>query len=126
MHNVSADEFIEDNKNYFTVIANRTGINKQEQELANNNFNNLWPDIKKYWSFMMALNYYEQVLNVYETQVFNLEQKFNINQFNSSINNMHGNLFRQINNNRIDSDVNQHKPLMLTRNQNELDIMVRN
>lgn len=126
MHNISVDEFIEDNKNYFTVVANRTGINKQEQESANKNFDNLWPDMKKYWSFVMALNYYERVLNIYETQIFNLERKFNVNQFNTSINRLRAGLKMQMEHNKMDTDINQNKPFMLTRNQDDLDIMVRN
>lgn len=124
MNNISADEFIEDNKNYFTVVANRTGISKQEQALANNNFNNLWPDIKKYWSFTMALNYYDQMLNIYETQIFNLGQKFNVNQFNNSINSLHVELKTQMQNNMIMPNVGTNKPFML-QSKNDLDVPMR-
>ena len=121
MCDVSADKFIEDNKNYFTVVANRTGVNKQEQESANKSFDNLWPDIKKYWSFMIALNYYERVLNIYENEIFSLERKFNANQFNKSINSLCVELRTQIECNKIETDISQQKPFMLTRNQDDLE-----
>ena len=79
---IDQSEFIQNNKSYFSVVAKKTGISKQNQNKLNNNFVRLLSGLKGNWSLSSVTTFYIGMLSVYNTQMFNLSQEMDVSEFN--------------------------------------------
>ncbi len=81
---ISANQFIEDNENYVSLVLEKTGVSQQNQTMIINNIRsmNLINIFQNNWNLMVFSTFYNQMLNLYNTQIFNPSQEINFNEFN--------------------------------------------
>lgn len=81
---ISANQFIEDNENYVSLVLEKTGVSQQNQTMIINNIRsmNLINIFQNNWNLMVFSTFYNQMLNLYNTQIFNPSQEINFKEFN--------------------------------------------
>lgn len=82
---ISANQFIQDNEKYVSLVLGKTGVSQQNQIMIINNIKSInWINIfQNNWNLTVFSSVYNQMLNLYNTQIFNPSQDINVNKFNS-------------------------------------------
>ena len=78
----TVNEFVQDNKNYFSLVTRKTGISQKNQNMIKQNFMNLLTNVQNNWNLMVFSSFYNGMSHLYNTQMFNPSQEINVNTFN--------------------------------------------
>lgn len=81
---ISANQFIQDNEEYVSLVMEKTRVSQQDQNTIINNFRNinLMNILQNNWNFMVFSTFYTGMSHLYNTQLLNPLQEINVVEFN--------------------------------------------
>ncbi len=79
---ISADQFIQDNKNYFSLVTRKTEVSEQNKNMIRDSLINLLNNLQNNWNLMVFSIFYNSISHLYNTQLFNPLQGINTEEFN--------------------------------------------
>lgn len=82
INRLHVNEFIQDNKNYFSLVTRKTGINQENQNMISRNFMQLLTVVQNNWNFDVFSSFYNGISHLYNTQMFNPLQEIDFKAFN--------------------------------------------
>ncbi len=79
---ISADQFIQDNENYVSLVTRKTEVSEQNKNMIRDNLINLLNNLQNNWNLMVFSILYNGISHLYNTQLFNPLQGINTEEFN--------------------------------------------